>query len=113
MRKSQRVVPEIGDFVLPVWANPKVGDRAIARSLGVSRKTVYRYRRKMGAAAPIPRPTAVRPPSALVVPDRTYPAMWRVKWPDGRLSEMVNYSRAWDAVVNRQQGSATWRTSKF
>jgi hypothetical protein len=32
-----------------------------------------------------------------VVPDGTYPAMWRIRHPDGRLSDMVNLSRAKDA----------------
>jgi hypothetical protein len=31
-----------------------------------------------------------------VVPDATYPNMWRVQWPDGLLSDMVNLSRAND-----------------
>lgn len=31
--------------------------------------------------------------------DATYPNMWRVRWPDGRLSDMVNLTRAKDAVA--------------
>jgi hypothetical protein len=34
-----------------------------------------------------------------VVPDSTYPNMYRVRWPDGRLSDMVNLTRANDAVA--------------
>ena len=40
--------------------------------------------------------TRVRHPKA--VPDAIYPGMWRVQWPDGRLSDMVNLSRANDAI---------------
>jgi hypothetical protein len=32
-------------------------------------------------------------------PDAIYPGMWRVRWPDGRLSDMVNLSRAKDAIA--------------
>jgi hypothetical protein len=35
----------------------------------------------------------------LVVPDSVYPSMYRVKWPDGRLSDICNLSRAKDAAV--------------
>lgn len=34
-----------------------------------------------------------------VVPDKTYPGMWRVSDVDGNLSDMVNLSRAKDAAV--------------
>ena len=34
-----------------------------------------------------------------VVPDDRWANMWRVQWPDGRLSDMVNLSRAKDAAV--------------
>jgi hypothetical protein len=34
-----------------------------------------------------------------VVPDQKYPQMWRVKCPDGRLSDMVNRTRAKDAAM--------------
>jgi hypothetical protein len=32
-----------------------------------------------------------------VVPDKTYAGMWRVKFPDGSLSDMANLTRAKDA----------------
>ena len=35
---------------------------------------------------------------AHIVPDETYPGMWRVVRPDGRLSDMVNKTRAKDAA---------------
>ena len=38
-------------------------------------------------------------PLAHVVPDAKYPNMWRIKWPDGTLSDMVNLSRAKDAAA--------------
>ena len=34
-----------------------------------------------------------------VVEDDRYPGMYRVRYPDGRLSDMVNLSRAKDAVL--------------
>jgi hypothetical protein len=34
-----------------------------------------------------------------VVPDATYPGMWRARYLDGRLSDMVNLSRAKDAAM--------------
>jgi hypothetical protein len=34
-----------------------------------------------------------------VVPDAARPGMWRVRWPDGRLSDMTNLTRAKDAVT--------------
>jgi hypothetical protein len=37
-------------------------------------------------------------PLALVKPDETWPTMWRIHWPDGRTSDMVNLSRAKDAA---------------
>ena len=38
-------------------------------------------------------------PIAEVISDATWPSMWRVAWPDGRLSDMVNLTRAKDAAV--------------
>src|SRR5215831_7000547 len=35
-----------------------------------------------------------------VVPDGTYPGMWRIQTPDGRRSDMVNLTRAKDAAVS-------------
>src|SRR5215813_1773680 len=37
-------------------------------------------------------------PLALVVPDADWPGMWRIAWPDGRLSDLVNLPRAKDAA---------------
>ena len=34
-----------------------------------------------------------------VVPDSAHPGMWRVRWPDGRLSDMTNLTRAKDAIA--------------
>jgi hypothetical protein len=34
-----------------------------------------------------------------VVPDSAHRGMWRVRWPDGRLSDMTNLTRAKDAVA--------------
>lgn len=34
-----------------------------------------------------------------VMPDSTYPGMYRVRWPDGRTSDMANLTRANDAIA--------------
>jgi hypothetical protein len=38
-------------------------------------------------------------PVVRIVPDAKYPGMWRVEYPDGRLSDMVNKARAKDAAL--------------
>jgi hypothetical protein len=38
-------------------------------------------------------------PRPKLEPDSAYPGMWRVQWPDGRLSDMTNLMRAKDAVA--------------
>jgi hypothetical protein len=50
---------------------------------------------------------------ATVEPDSEWPGLWRVRLPDGRLSDMVNRTRAKDAaetlalvVLNREEVSA-------
>jgi hypothetical protein len=35
---------------------------------------------------------------ATIVPDSTWPGMWRVRMPDGHLTDMVNLTRAKDAA---------------
>jgi hypothetical protein len=37
-------------------------------------------------------------PAVEVVPDDTYPGMWRIRTPDGSLSDMLNRTRARDAA---------------
>jgi hypothetical protein len=39
-----------------------------------------------------------RTPVVTIVPDAKYPGMWRVRRPDGSLSDMVNLTRARDAA---------------
>ena len=39
-----------------------------------------------------------RTPLALVLPDLDWPGTWRIAWPDGRLSDIVNLARAKDAA---------------
>lgn len=39
-------------------------------------------------------------PLATIVPDTEWPGMWRVRMPDGRLSDMVNLTRAKDAALS-------------
>ena len=36
---------------------------------------------------------------ARVLPDARYHTMWRIHWPDGEVSDMVNLSRARDAAT--------------
>ena len=33
------------------------------------------------------------------IPDSVYPNMWRVLWPDGRLSDLANLTRVNDAIA--------------
>jgi hypothetical protein len=40
-----------------------------------------------------------RMPLALVVPDTRWASMWRIHWPDSRVSDMVNLARAKDAAA--------------
>jgi hypothetical protein len=40
-----------------------------------------------------------RAPLARIVSDDTYPTMWRIVWPDGRVSDMANLARAKDAAA--------------
>jgi hypothetical protein len=39
-------------------------------------------------------------PLAWVVPDAVYSGLWRVRMPEGRLSDMLNLARAKDAAVH-------------
>jgi hypothetical protein len=41
----------------------------------------------------------MKPRRPKVVPDAAYPSMWQVRWPDGSLSDMVNLTRAKDAIA--------------
>jgi hypothetical protein len=34
-----------------------------------------------------------------VVPDKSYPSVWRIRFPDGSLSDMANLTRAKDAAL--------------
>lgn len=38
-------------------------------------------------------------PLVTVRPDAQWPSMWRLHWPDGSISDMVNLSRAKDAAM--------------
>jgi hypothetical protein len=38
-------------------------------------------------------------PMATIIPDDRWPGMWRISWPDGRLSDMANLSRVKDAAI--------------
>jgi hypothetical protein len=61
-----------------------------------------------------------RTPLALVAPDFDWPDMWRIAWPDGRLSDLVNLPRAKDAAEAisergppaRNRRLFHWHTSK-
>ena len=39
-------------------------------------------------------------PVLRIVRDKTWPDMWRVRFPDGRLSDMVNLTRVRDAATS-------------
>jgi hypothetical protein len=51
-------------------------------------------------------------PLAWVKPDERYPTMWRIHWPDGEVSDMVNLSRACDAgavLLRRRRPELDWK----
>lgn len=39
-------------------------------------------------------------PLAWVKPDERYSGMWRIHWPDGEVSDMVNLDRAMEAAAD-------------
>jgi hypothetical protein len=63
----------------------RVPIRALKRKCSTSR--AQRGRRRLSPRKP------------RVVPDAADPGMWRVRWPDGRLSDMTSLTRAKDAVA--------------
>ena len=38
-------------------------------------------------------------PLVCIEPDRVYPDLWRIVWPDGQMSDIVNLARAKDAAL--------------
>jgi hypothetical protein len=53
-----------------------------------------------------------RKPLACLKPDDRYPTMWRIHWPDGEVSDMVNLTRAKDAaavLVRRRRPELDWK----
>jgi hypothetical protein len=36
----------------------------------------------------------------MAMPDSVYPGMWRVRWPDGRVSDLANLTRVNDAIAS-------------
>jgi hypothetical protein len=42
---------------------------------------------------------SARSPLARIVPDDTYPTMWRIVWPDGSTSDMACLARCKDAAA--------------
>lgn len=49
-------------------------------------------------------PRGARHPKA--IPDANYPGMWRVRWPDGRVSDLANLSRVNDAIAGFMERQA-------
>src|SRR5262245_25263505 len=45
-------------------------------------------------------------PLVYVVPDGVYAGMWRIEWPDARMSDRVNLARAKDAAMAWGQRNA-------
>ena len=48
---------------------------------------------------------------ARIVPDTTYPEMWRVVRPDGNLTDMVNKTRAMDLAFGRAETATYLRST--
>jgi hypothetical protein len=53
---------------------------------------------------PIPKPARKLPKG--IVPDSKWPGMYRIRLPDGSLSDMVNLTRAKDALAAIRDGGA-------
>jgi hypothetical protein len=47
---------------------------------------------------------------ARIIPDRVHAGMWRVVYPDGRLSDMVNLSRAKDTAFGQAETAVYLRS---
>jgi hypothetical protein len=57
-----------------------------------------------------------RAPLALVVPDARWPRMYRVHWPDGRVSDLANLARCRDAATTlceRGSPERNWRLFRW
>jgi hypothetical protein len=55
-------------------------------------------------------PEAAAAPLAIVEPDAKYPFLYRIRYPDGHLSDMVNLTRAKDAACLRSLNSPPQET---
>jgi hypothetical protein len=58
----------------------------------------------MRSITPTPPPQALyygtaRTPLVRVIPDIVYPGMYRLRWPDGQVSDLANLSRIKDAAL--------------
>lgn len=51
-------------------------------------------------------------PLAHVIPDDKHPGMWRIRWPDGEVSDMVNLARAKDAALTLCAAKLSLRSLK-
>jgi hypothetical protein len=56
-------------------------------------------REDAAGAKPPPAPSK-RPCRPKAVPDSVYANMWRVQWPDGRVSDLANLTRVNDAIAS-------------
>jgi hypothetical protein len=52
----------------------------------------------IGVATSVTRPK--NPCTYEIVPDECWPGMWRIRFPDGQLSDMVNLTRAREALAS-------------
>jgi len=55
-------------------------------------------------------------PLCHVNPDEKYPSMYRIHWPNGSVSDMVNLTRAKDAAVHlaiAKDGSLNWHSLRW
>jgi hypothetical protein len=50
---------------------------------------------------------------ATIVPDQKWPGMWRVQFPDGHITDMVNLTRAKDAALTLAYANAVSQNAKF
>jgi hypothetical protein len=69
---------------------------AAAKSVSEARE-IPAPRGTVGAKSPVAPPKRLCRPKA--IPDSVYPGMWRVRWPDGSVSDFANLTRVNDAIA--------------
>jgi len=84
---------------------------ALLRERRASKSIHTKNDRRRSSSANCSKPQAIPPPyrrpthkRAYLARDAWHPGMWRVFWPDGERSDLVNLSRAKDALATERGG---------